>query len=392
MKMKKTMRALSLLITLAFIGAVFVPVASAYDDSGSENLVTSEYGEKVAEAHLIQMSTDISEYSDWNGADLTQNMILYKDENNIAAYLYNVVKGDKYLGFILVSADRSDHPVLAFGKGYMINEKSLNSVEAQATKYANENNCIIENTKYYYLGPTFYFVGYDLSGIKSDSNENPIYYDLFTGNKENLDFKTTSQNNKYSDEMSSKITEEWNTVDNEISSMELGTNSLSSVKGTSYLISGVPMYDQPSGTTNYCSPTAAGMVVGYWDSHGYSGLPSGDTAIMALGTAMGTTSSGTNQYNIDDGMETVYSDYGYSYFDVIEDTWITFSEVKSETGNDRPFVYALSNHPTYGDHSVTAVGYIDSTTDYVTINDGWSITTASNIAFGNNAIAVYTQP
>lgn len=90
MKAKKGMRALSLLITLAFIGAVFVPVASAYDDSGSENLVTYEYGEKVAEAHLTQMSTDISEYSDWNGADLTQNITTASNiafgNNAIAVY------------------------------------------------------------------------------------------------------------------------------------------------------------------------------------------------------------------------------------------------------------------------------------------------------------------
>jgi len=66
------------------------------------------------------------------------------------------------------------------------------------------------------------------------------------------------------------------------------------------------------------------MVFGYWDSHGYPGLPSGDTAIMALGTAMGTTSSGTDQYKIDDGMKTVFSNYGYSYFNVVEDIWIFF--------------------------------------------------------------------
>ena len=86
MKMKKTMRTLSLLITLAFIGAVFVPVASAYDG----NSVTPEYCEKVAEAHLIQMSTDISEYSDWNGADLTQNITTASNiafgNNAIAVY------------------------------------------------------------------------------------------------------------------------------------------------------------------------------------------------------------------------------------------------------------------------------------------------------------------
>jgi len=64
----------------------------------------------------------------------------------------------------------------------------------------------------------------------------------------------------------------------------------------------------------------------------------------------------------------------------------------NEIENDRPFVYALSGHPNYGDHSVTAIGYIDSTTDYVSINDGISTTNSYNIAFGNNAIAVYTRP
>lgn len=90
MKVKKGMQALSLLIVLALTRAVFVPAASAYDNSGSENLVTYEYGEKVAEAHLTQMSTDISEYSVWNGVDLTQNITTASNiafgNNAIAVY------------------------------------------------------------------------------------------------------------------------------------------------------------------------------------------------------------------------------------------------------------------------------------------------------------------
>jgi len=327
-KFEKGMRALSLLLVIALVGGIFVPAVSAEDGKLDEKLfVDSDYAEKVAELHLIKMSRDLSEYADWENSKLTKSIIFYRDEQNVSAYLYNVIKDDNYLGFILVSANRDNHPVLAFGKGYLIDERSTNLVENSAKKFANEKNYIMGGKIYYYLGPTFYFVRYNLSDIKSGSVEEYIFYDLFTGNAVRSNFSVTLQegeSQQCSDESSLKAINEWEIIDNEIYLVESGVKASSLMRGTSDLISGVPKYNQPSGTTNYCSPTAAGMVFGYWDSHGYPGLPSGDTAIMALGTAMGTTSSGTDQYKIDDGMKTVFSNYGYSYFNVVEDIWIFF--------------------------------------------------------------------
>ena len=76
-------------------------------------------------------------------------------------------------------------------------------------------------------------------------------------------------------------------------------------------IPGVPLFSQPQ--NNYCAPTSAGMVMSYWDSHGYPNIPdSSTTLINELATAMSTsTSTGTFIYNVDNGMNTVSSNHGY---------------------------------------------------------------------------------
>jgi len=224
-KFEKGMRALSLLLVIALVGGIFVPAVSAEDGKLDEKLfVDSDYAEKVAELHLIKMSRDLSEYADWENSKLTKSIIFYRDEQNVSAYLYNVIKDDNYLGFILVSANRDNHPVCT------------NLVENSAKKFANEKNYIMGGKIYYYLGPTFYFVRYNLSDIKSGSVEEYIFYDLFTGNAVRSNFSVTLQegeSQQCSDESSLKAINEWEIIDNEIYLVESGVKASSLMRGTS---------------------------------------------------------------------------------------------------------------------------------------------------------------
>ncbi len=131
-----------------------------------------------------------------------------------------------------------------------------------------------------------------------------------------------------------------------------------------------------------CSPTASAMVLGYWDTHGYPNFPSGNTLIDELATAMGTGSSwpfngATWPFWIDNGIETVARNHGYTTFDAIENTWLWgdhFEEMASEIDSVRPFVLSMAGggaavgKPTaYGSHSVTGVGYVRGIQNYITI-------------------------
>ncbi len=140
-------------------------------------------------------------------------------------------------------------------------------------------------------------------------------------------------------------------------------------------ISGVPNYPGYRG----CSPTAAGMVLGYWDSHGYPNFPNGTegrTLIDELEDAMGTWDWPIHGFtwplDIDNGIEEVCENHGYSNFDASNDLWMSWSEVKDEVDASRPFVISMLRGGTgsdwdkpYGEHSVTCVGYDDYDEDYV---------------------------
>jgi hypothetical protein len=159
--------------------------------------------------------------------------------------------------------------------------------------------------------------------------------------------------------------------------------------GSAY-IPGVPLYAWYLG----CAPTAAGMVWSYWDSHGYPNFPDNQyTLISELATAMGTSGGSTSIWNVDDGMNTVSQNHGYTYstLHAEEDSWVGYSEVTTEVNAYRPFVLNMLGGGTayggtqpYGDHSVAVIGYESYPDgDYVVIQDTWIPLTARSLRYGN---------
>jgi len=160
-------------------------------------------------------------------------------------------------------------------------------------------------------------------------------------------------------------------------------------------IDGVPPYEWYLG----CTPTAAGMVIGYWDSHGYPNFPGEKTLVEELADAMSTSDwprleGETYPWDMDNGIETVSINHGYSNFNASNDYLISWSEVTNEINANRPFVLSMNDGGTgsgrtepYGDHSVAALGYSDNNIygeKYVFIYDTWDNNTNTHtIAFGN---------
>jgi hypothetical protein len=181
------------------------------------------------------------------------------------------------------------------------------------------------------------------------------------------------------------------------------------------VIVGVPAYRWRHG----CGPTAAGMVIGYWDGHGFPRLIPGDAATQTAevnqamtstahyddyslpidnnGTGIlpdkSTTGGAHSPHNcLGDFMNTSWSSknnyYGWSWFSAVDDSllgytntfvksqydatyratarneaWGTFTWTKycAEIGADRPLVFLVDSDGNGGtDHFVTAIGYRDT--------------------------------
>jgi hypothetical protein len=195
--------------------------------------------------------------------------------------------------------------------------------------------------------------------------------------------------------------------------------------GTQFLISGVPGYAWHHG----CGPTAAGMVIGYYDTHGFGKLIPGDasTQTAAVDTAI-ASSEHYNDYSLPidskpnllpdlselpagdehadnclaDFMQTSFSArgnyYGWSYMSDVDDAledytaWsnltygasyvadstsdygLTWAEFTAEMDANRPMVLLVDTNGDGGtDHFVTAIGYRENEGDreYACL-DTWS--------------------
>jgi hypothetical protein len=406
MKIKKTMRALSLLMVLALVGVISVPVVSAESSDNEEidnSAITLDYAEKIAQLHLNDVSDGMTKFSEWKGADVEYDMTFYDGNGNIAAYSFSVINNGEYLGFILISGNKNNYPVLEFGKGKIIPENAKSKADLVAEKYIGDSTSRLNSIKYLYLGSTFYYAKYTYEDSLQNEEQNVII-DLLNDEVVNLKVDksalSTPSRNSESDAIS--VDDSWAITDNNIGSLERGSTVSTSVRGAE-TIYWVPLYDQPSGYPNSCAPTASAMILSYWRSNGYPNFPSdGDTLILDLYSAMDTDPEiGTYDSNIESGIESVCDDYGYD-IDAEPDGWgFYFSEVKSEVAADRPMHLvmhdagaALGSSTPYGDHSVAIVGWADGSFDALEINDGWSLSETRYIAFGNwdDTFPVYIRP
>lgn len=400
-----------LLLAMMLVGMVLIPTASAQKTS---NVVSVEKAEKVASYSIKEISKSTSNFSEWENATVKLSTVYYDLEGKKSAYSFNVIENGKQIGSIFISATKDNCPVLEFSKGKIPNEipelttRSKSLAQERANKIKLENNdkeeLTIGKMKLLYLGPTFYYAEYNLTDAKGKTKEKVIVDLPFStivnfnesnasvpANEENYFFNSTYIQQQ--EEMRKQnANTQWTALEKEMAD----SSSYSISSSVEKSISGVPNYSWRDG----CSPTAAGMVLGYWDSHGYSNFPSRDYLIDALATAMGTDwpgSGSTWPYNIDDGIETVCDMYNYPNFQASNDYLFTWTKVKSEVNANRPFVLSMLNGGTsvggtydYGDHSVTCIGYSDGTNDYVLLHDTWDTTSTRYLAYGSWTAAMAT--
>lgn len=157
-----------------------------------------------------------------------------------------------------------------------------------------------------------------------------------------------------------------------------------------FRITGVPDFDWSYG----CSPSAAADVLGYWDGNGYPLLIDyyfnrydpleGDwdyvpNVQQQLSWAMHTdsTTGSTSISNIGPGTRTVcnhpdyQNDYGFNdYTDYNQSLGYLINELRL----GYPAIWNVISHPTYGNHSMCAMGWGPPDTAYICVHDTWKST------------------
>jgi PKD repeat protein len=158
-----------------------------------------------------------------------------------------------------------------------------------------------------------------------------------------------------------------------------------------FRIPGVPDHDWSYG----CSPTASANILDYWDSNGYSLLTDyyfdrwdgieGEwdhdlpNCQQQLAIAMDTdtiSTGGTYLGDIAPGTEAVCNSptwgngYDFNSWSAGDNHTLLINELEDY----HPTHWAVINHPTYYDHSITAMGWGPPNDGYICIHDTWSYT------------------
>ena len=215
--------------------------------------------------------------------------------------------------------------------------------ETLAQERANEN-WLTRKAKLLYLGATFYYAEYSLIDDRGEVVDRVVVdltVPVIVLGESRVEIPIDENDLLEGQQMKRQEANAlWDALEEKVRVMETTTpESPASSRGLGW-ISGVPAYEWHCGR----SPTASGMVLGYWDSHGYPNFPGETTLVEELAVAMGTEWPGngaTWPWEISGGIEEVCENHGYSNFDASNDCWMTWSEVKAEVDASKPFVISM---------------------------------------------------
>jgi hypothetical protein len=145
-------------------------------------------------------------------------------------------------------------------------------------------------------------------------------------------------------------------------------------------ISGVPNFNQAD---TDCGPHSSAQTVGYWDNHTYQsqgpwtllidndfwGLRDQMRQAMGWQPGQGVTVQEIAQGIIAVCNSSAYNN-NYNFTDVTHDP-ASFSDVTTAINGGRPAEICCFNHPTYGNHAMSLVGYDTAPSQMVQVHDNW---------------------
>ena len=369
------------MIAVLLISAISAPASAATS-------VSIEDAETVASFYVQYIPTFIDNYSEWQEATVEQSTVYHNLDGEKSAYAFSVIENGQYAGYILVSATRDNYPILEFSTGRTpnaITELTTRS-ETLAQERADESGLTAGEAKPLYLGATFYYAEYPLIDARGKVADSvvvdltvPAIVDFGEYRVEMpIDEKDLLEQQQMKKQEANAL---WDALEEKIKTTSLEGPASSRELGW---ISGVPEYLWHRG----CAPTADGMVLGYWDSHGYPNFPDNETILInELADAMHTgvpprPPNGTYNSDVPPGIMEVCASHGYGNFDA-QCQQISWDKVKAEVDASRPFVIHMQQSVNYGNHSVTGRGYSDYDERHVFIRDTWDEHGTHAIAYGS---------
>lgn len=410
------------LLALLLAGMAMVPIVSADDAStqssasslsrgqtlqpASEITVNINEAESLALYNVRELATKDQELSLWSDATVELATTYYDIKNQKTAYAFNVLNDGQYAGYILISATTDKYPVLELSKGRIPGSDPEIAAKSRATiseSLSEGKEIIVSDYTPVYLGGLDYYQKYTVKNLKTKKNEE-VFVDVHSSKIVNIsdvtnavpDKNTPAQWNTYQKEKQDDIRKSWSLQRQMMQNGSVANMAVSARSTLSYTntISGVPIYFWTRG----CSPTAAAMVLGYWHDHGYPSLPLSTTLINAIADKMATDPSGSTwPFNIGYGVNQVLNTYQYYSLRASDDYVPTWSRDVAEIDASRPFVLSMYNGGTgagrstpYGDHSVTCIGYMDSTPQLLKIYDTWEGSTYHWLQYNNWGWAMNT--
>lgn len=418
-KNMKHLKLITVLLALLLAAMAMVPMVSAagQPDPGKEKIVDTDKAASIALLNVRDVAALSSEYDSWKNAEVALSTTYYNLNDELSAYAFDVIVDGQNEGYIIISATEDNYPALELSRGTLPGKKASAMKKDQARavdSFAAKKGLTAESSKPVYLGGTFFYEKYELvdtantkqASIIVDVTDNRVI-DL-SDKAEVIPFNTSpSRTDRMA--MNADIKKQWdrqNAAIEQFNTESFTTASAATSSGTQF-INNVPNYAWYIG----CSPTASGMVLGYWKNMGYTSLPSGTTLINELANAMGTSrtwplNGATWPWNIASGISTLASNHGYSNFYSFsrpDDAWDT---LKSEINANRPFVISMlhggvaadsNTNQAYGEHSVACIGYMEGSTTqnrWVTIYDTWDTGRSHLLQYQNwwNAQETYVRP
>ncbi|ADJ26832.1 hypothetical protein Dehly_1552 [Dehalogenimonas lykanthroporepellens BL-DC-9] len=375
-----------------------ITMESVIFEAKSDNVTIAEASE--VGQYFKQCYGDIVD-STWNNSDILGPVVYYAVDGTKVAYEFTVVNMDEPIGYVIISATKDLPPLLEAGEGrspssYLKETKNLAIMENLTSS--------ADKPRFLWWGALTYSVQYG-----EQMKEKGLAIHLQSGRIMSVPSELPVF------EVDTTLAEAaWIEVMNK--SNQVGTV----VRSSNYhWITGVPCYYQqgwsgghgddysqyatwpscrgtgadPWAKWDGCTPIAGSMILGYWDGMGYTSIPNGeDLLIDDCHHWMHTDFDGfTTGSDIDDGLENLLEEYGYNDFSVRNDGHVAWSDITIHVDNDYPEILSFVFNPTYGNHSVAVVGYIeDGENKQIIIHDTLTAS-AAWIGWGTFAYPIITM-
>lgn len=142
------------LISLLFLSFNGNSYTLAKEGPGS-SLITLDVCRDVAKSKLYW-------YPEWYLAEIGSEVVYYDLKNKSSAYVFSVVKNDKILGYIAMSAREDYFPIIQYALGQTIPSTHLDRCRQIAS---NRTSGKLGNPRFLYLGGIDYLVSFPIEGI-----------------------------------------------------------------------------------------------------------------------------------------------------------------------------------------------------------------------------------